>query len=274
MPAFRILNQAPQYLLLDGRVNSGGSLTFYETDLTTLKDTWSNEALSVLNSNPVVMDAAGRTLTDVWGDGEYGIVMKDAGGVVQWTRNNVRAGADMGLTIPALVNGAFLTNDGSNLQWQPITQVPDPAGLNNYALVSDGVSAVWQQQTTPSVPDPDIVVAVGGITAGVSTDTNKFYLMTGSGTASASGTKSTTASVTFTPPFSATPVYIGIQATGGGQTSAGSFVHPQPTSPSASGFTASFSTLTGGTSADGFPASNITSPVNFTWVAIGNRSVA
>jgi len=64
MSAFRILNQAPQYLP-SGKVNAGGSLAFYETDLTTLKDTWSDPDLIVLNSNPVELDAAGRSETNI-----------------------------------------------------------------------------------------------------------------------------------------------------------------------------------------------------------------
>lgn len=274
MPTFRILDQAPQFFLASGEVNAGGSLTFYETDLSTLKDTWSDQAKTTLNSNPVLLDAAGRSATDIWGDGEYGVVLKDALGVTIWTRNNVEIPGGTGTTIPALVSGQFLSNDGSILQWQPILQVPDPTGLNNYVLTSDGVGAVWQQQTDPTVPDPDIVVSTGGILAGVSTDTNKFYLETGSGTASASGSKTASVGITFATPFSATPVHIGIQCTGGGQTSAGSYVHPQVTAQSATGFTAGFSTLTGGTSADNQSPSNITSAINFTWVAIGNRTVS
>ncbi len=97
MPTFRLLNQAPQYLLADGSVNAGGSLHFYETDLTTPKDTWSDADLTVLNANPVTLNAQGRTVTDVFGDGEYGVVMKDALGAVIWTRNNVSNGVAAGL---------------------------------------------------------------------------------------------------------------------------------------------------------------------------------
>src|SRR5690606_33186699 len=101
--SFRILNQAPQYLLPDGRVNAGGSLTFYETDLSTPKGTWSDPELNTPNANPVELDAAGRSSTDIWGDGEYGVVMKDALGTPIWTRNNVRDVDNPGSAIPALV---------------------------------------------------------------------------------------------------------------------------------------------------------------------------
>src|SRR5690606_22439540 len=134
MSTFRILDQAPQYLLPDGKVNAGGSITFYETDLTTPKLTWSDPEQTTPNPNPLPLDAAGRTQYDVWGEGEYGAVMRDAAGVTIWTRNNVRVAGDANQEIPALVAGQFLTNDGSNLQWAPVREVPDPTGSNGQVL--------------------------------------------------------------------------------------------------------------------------------------------
>lgn len=204
MSSFRILNQAPQYLLPDGSLNAGGSLTFYETDLTTLKPTWSDEAMTVLNSNPVVMDASGRTLADVWGDGVYGVVMKDAAGDVIWTRNDVQQGGDPGATIPALQTGEFLTNDGSNLLWEPIRQVPDPAGHSGQVLYSDGSLSYWA--ALPAVvdpPDPDIAVTSTSFQAGISSDNTKFFVLTGTGTAPNTGTKSTNQTINFATPFDA-----------------------------------------------------------------------
>lgn len=202
MASFRILNQAPQYLLADGSVNAGGSLTFYETDLTTPKDTWSDEAMTTLNSNPVVMDAAGRTLTDVWGDGEYGVVMKDADDVVIWTRNNVKQSGDAGAAIPALQDGEFLTNDGSVLSWQPIIQVPDPTGHSGQVLYSDGAIPYWAAlPVTPDPPEPDIVVTDTSFQAGTSDDNTKFFTLSGTGTGPNTGTKQSSVAIAFPTSF-------------------------------------------------------------------------
>lgn len=280
MPTFRILNQAPQYLLPDGRVNAGGKLYFYETDLSTPQSTWADQSKSTLNANPVIMDAAGRTSTDVWGDGEYGVVMTDADDVEIWTRNNVELPGGGGTTIPALSSGKYLTNDGSNLSWQDITNqlIPNPSGLNNYVLASDGTAVpFWKQQTDPVdpvVPDPDIVVGTGVLTAGISTDTNKFYMVSGTGTVAPSGGLSGSATVTFATPFSAAPVYIGIQYVSGGPGNSGVYPKSRVSSPSAAGFTASFSSATGGSSADGRSGNNFSSTLTFTYVAIGNRTIA
>jgi hypothetical protein len=50
-----------------GIVGSGYKLFFFETGTTTLKSTYSDEDLTVVNSNPIVLNAAGRPDTDVWG---------------------------------------------------------------------------------------------------------------------------------------------------------------------------------------------------------------
>ena len=219
MAAFRILNQAPQYFLPDGRVNDGGSLTFYETDLTTLKDTWSDEALTTLNDNPVQFDAAGRTLTDVWGDGEYGIEMRDALGTVIWTRNNVQAGGDASQTIPALESGRFLRNDGTTMFWDDILQVPDPTDLANYQLESDGTGIpVWVQKAEPEPPaESDIDNTSTYIRL------NTYLRQWGTGTApSAASAKTSSVNITFPKAFSGTPYHASVTITeSGGSTPSG-----------------------------------------------------
>lgn len=274
MSSFRILNQAPQYLLADGTVNAGGKLQFFETDLSTPKDTWSDEAMTTLNSNPVVMDAAGRSLTDIWGDGEYGVKMMDADDVVIWTRNNVKASNAEPLAIPALQDGEFLTNNGSVLQWQTIIQVPDPTGHADDILYSDGTLAYWgAPPAEPDIPDPDIVVDSESFRAGVSSDNTKFFMLTGTGSAPSTGTKSTTVSVPFDPTFDALWNVI-ITPTVSSATPSGAI----PTL-SVTGWTpgnASSSVTVNFNIPDDDSTSNwkFNSAVTFAWTAIGTREVA
>lgn len=268
--SFRILDQAPQYLLPSGKVNAGGRLYFYETDLSTPKPTWSDEALTVLNTNPVLMDGAGRTVTDVWGDGEYGVVMADSAGVTIWTRNNVRSDATAGTQIPALQSGYFLTNDGSVLQWQQIVLIPDLTGTNGNILYSDGALPYWAPPPViPVAPDPEIVVGTASFRAGISTDETKFLIKTGAGSCPASGSTGTNGSVVFDAPFGALwQVYL--QAKGGGVTSGGHLPILSVTAQSATGFsvTANVNVLSGG------GQSNIINAVQFSWLAIGTVEVA
>lgn len=242
MAAYRILNQAPQYLLASGKVNAGGSLTFYETDLTTLKNTWSDPDKSTLNSNPVTLDAAGRTTTDVWGDGEYGVVMKDALGATQWTRNNVQPGDGTAATaLPTLGEGQFISSDGTTLIAVDIIQVPDPTGETGNILYSDGVLPYWAAPPAePTIPDPDIVITTTpnkSLRLGVSDDTTKKLDQYGSDTVSPSGTKTVTKSVTFPTPFAAAPWFIDIEPTSGAATASGAFPTHSITSRSTTGYT-------------------------------------
>lgn len=216
MASFRILNQAPQYLLADGSVNAGGKLYFYETDLTTPKNTWSDEAMTTLNSNPVIMDAAGRTLTDVWGDGEYGVEMTTSLDVVIWTRNNVKASGDPGTEIPALVDGEFLTNNGSVLLWDAIRQVADPTGHAGEYYTTDGTLSFWQALVIPEVP-------TGGVELPTST-TIKIgdrMIQWGSEVMSITGTHTTSKAVVFGTPFTSAPTPLGLTNMTGGITPLG-----------------------------------------------------
>lgn len=272
--SFRILNQAPQYLLPSGKVNAGGRLYFYETDLSTPKDTWSDEALTVLNTNPVLMDAAGRTVTDVLGDGEYGVVMTDAAGVTIWTRNNVRSDAGAGTQIPPLLNGQFLTNDGSVLQWQQIVLLPDLTGTNANILWSDGALPYWAPPpATPEIPDPDIVITTTpnkSVRLGVSDDTTKYLAQFGSDTVAPSGTKTVTKSIVFDAPFSAAPWFIDIEVTSGPATTSGAWPTKATTSRSTTGFTVTFNIPDDDSNA----IWQISNTIEFNWKAEGTVVVA
>lgn len=266
MASFRILNNAPQYLLADGRVNAGGKLYFFETDLSSPKDTWSDEAMTTLNSNPVVMDAAGRTLTDVWGDGEYGVEMTDADDVVIWTRNNVRASNAEDVTIPVLDADKFLSNNGTILQWRTVLQVPDPVGHADDILFSDGTIPFWGP--APEAPELDIVIDNSPITIqiGDGSDETKGLIQAGTDTAPANpGGNNTTKAVTFNTEYSATPV---VQVMPTSRSQPGGPVVAELTAVSATGFTVSFDVAEGQV-ADQF----IVNPVPFGWTAVGTKEV-
>lgn len=55
---------------------AGGSVTFYVPNSNTLKNTWQDSTQSTLNSNPVILDAAGEAI--IYGVGSYRQVVKDS----------------------------------------------------------------------------------------------------------------------------------------------------------------------------------------------------
>lgn len=259
---FRILNAAPQYLLPDGRVNAGGSLAFYETDLSTPKGTWSDPDKTTPNTNPVLLDAAGRSVTDIWGDGAYGVVMRDAAGVAIWTRNNVRDVDNPGAVIPELISGQFLSNDGSVLAWQPILQVPDPTGSDGYILSSDGVNPIWIPQPEPPVPpEPDWDIGDSYFKLG------DYFEQWGTGSAAATGTDRTSAAISFPHAFDTAPHFVAITVTSTNITGH-SLVAIAVTNSSGGGCTVTFD------NADRHyqGSSKIVNPVPFQWKAWGKRT--
>lgn len=76
-----ILLNSPQLQFLDanGHPYAGGSLTTYIANTSTLKTTWSDEAGTIANTNPIILDMRGACV--VWGDGAYRVVLTDADGV-------------------------------------------------------------------------------------------------------------------------------------------------------------------------------------------------
>ena len=68
----------------NGHPYAGGTLELLVPGTATLKDTWSEPSGTILNTNPIVLDAAGRCI--VYGDGKYRSILKDAAGNLIWDK--------------------------------------------------------------------------------------------------------------------------------------------------------------------------------------------
>jgi hypothetical protein len=85
MPA--ILQPAEfQAIDADGHPYAGGTLATYVPGTSTPKSTWQDEGLTALNTNPVVLNSAGRAI--LWGDGLYRTVLRDAAGNLIWDQES------------------------------------------------------------------------------------------------------------------------------------------------------------------------------------------
>jgi hypothetical protein len=71
-----------QFVDANGAPYAGGTLASYITGTSTPKATWLDPDQFGLNTNPIVLDAAGRCLC--WGDGDYRLVLSDAAGNLIW----------------------------------------------------------------------------------------------------------------------------------------------------------------------------------------------
>ena len=71
-----------QFSDADGHPYAGGSLTTFVPGTSTPKQTWLDPGQAALNTNPIILDAAGRCL--IWGDGDYRLILRDAAGNLIW----------------------------------------------------------------------------------------------------------------------------------------------------------------------------------------------
>jgi hypothetical protein len=266
MAGYRLLGQFYQSFLDDGTVNAGGKIWTYETDLTTLKTTYSDHDLTIPNTNPVMLTADGRLASDMWGDGLYGAELMDSANVILETQNYIQSGADPGFEIPALIAGAYLTNDGSLLQWDTDVTgllLPDMTGEAGNILYTDGTIPYWAPPPeVPTPEDPTIVITANSIKI-TDPDGNIILEQWGNDEATPSNTKVTSKAVIYPIPYSVAPIPQ-ITTTCGYINQANS-VQPtvSVTNNSTTGFTVQFSTQTG----EGNSDNNIVSPATFGWFA-------
>ena len=71
-----------QFSDANGIPYAGGSVTTFIPGTGTPKDTWADPDQAFLNSNPLILDGAGRCT--MWGDGEIRLVLKDSAGNLIW----------------------------------------------------------------------------------------------------------------------------------------------------------------------------------------------
>lgn len=74
-----------------GHPLAGARAEHYESGTSTPLDTYSDDALSIDNANPVVADSAGRFGDIFLKDQDYKVVLKSSAGVTIWTADPVRA---------------------------------------------------------------------------------------------------------------------------------------------------------------------------------------
>ena len=66
----------------DGHPYAGGSIATYVPGTTTPKQSWLDPGQAALNTNPIILDAAGRCI--LYGDGDYRLILRDAVGNLIW----------------------------------------------------------------------------------------------------------------------------------------------------------------------------------------------
>lgn len=100
----------------NGNNLSGGKVFAYAAGTSTPLDTYSDQAGTIPNTNPVVLNARGEA-TIFWGSSAYKVVLKDASDVEIWTQDNLQASTGVAdLASTSATKGAALVGfDGGTL---------------------------------------------------------------------------------------------------------------------------------------------------------------
>lgn len=148
---------------LDGNGDplSNGQVFMYVVGTTTFKDTWQDAAQTTANTNPIILDSAGRAI--IYGVGSYRQVVRDANGALVWDQDTgagglgqpagivyaedygLRQGGSDAQAIQAAVNFAAQQPDGATVYLGPgpisftaSDQVIWPSYANGVNLKGDG----------------------------------------------------------------------------------------------------------------------------------------
>lgn len=273
MPAaFRLYSKLDTQWGDAGQLLSGGSLKFYTAGTTTPQHVYGEKALTTDNGVTVTLDASGRPSVDVWGSGSYFVELYDSDGVKQGEKDDVEVSGGVTQTIPVPNTGEFLTGDGTTFSVIDITGqlLPDQTGHANDILGTDGTTASWIAK--PS----DGAAGTANITVTASSvkwdgGGTKVMEQFGTSTATNANTRTCSKSITFGTAFTATPVVSIVPTFSAAPTTGGNvYPHWDVTAVSTTGFTVTFSTYTGGTSADSSNSNSVISAdVPFAWTARG-----
>lgn len=160
-------NAQTQFTDSNGTPLAGGSVYFYVPGTTTPKTTWQDSALSVPNTNPVTLNAAGRA--QIWGSGLYREIVYDSTGAIVWDQ------VTSALSLTNLSGVTISNSTINNSTWQNGTiagatitsstlfdNASAFAATENYAnatLASASVATVLGSVGTPNTTtDPAVVV--------------------------------------------------------------------------------------------------------------------
>ena len=148
-----------------------GTLTVYLAGTTTPTDTWQDQALTTLNTNPVVLDSRGECVLWLDSTKSYKFVLKNAGGVIQWTQDNI-TGADSLLRVNLAASGGsalvgYLPAGTGAVATTVQAELRNVIHTTGYSTVQAAVNAAISQnkalKIVGSVVTAELLIAAGNL---------------------------------------------------------------------------------------------------------------
>lgn len=167
----------------DGAPLAGGKVYSYEAGTSTPKDTYTDSTGMVANTNPIILDSAGRAA--VWlGDGGYKFILKDSSDVTIKTVDNIGGTSNTAFagTVNDLTENTSITNvyknsalicDGTfTLSLLPVSE----AGEGFYFIVkNNGTGVITIDPNLSETVDDGATITIGsGASAVIVCDSNKW----------------------------------------------------------------------------------------------------
>ena len=140
-----ILFTLPRVFVIDGAgvPRAGAKMFFYEANTLTAQDTYSDDALTVPNTNPVVADSAGHFGAIYLANTPYRVILKDANDVQIWDQDDYNA------PLLGLFGSSVLTKNG------------------NYTVSTDDKGSLIRFTATATAALPAVADAGNGFTLAI-----------------------------------------------------------------------------------------------------------
>lgn len=167
MTASILPNAVTQFIDGNGKPLAGGSVYFYIPNTSTFKNTYQDSAQTILNTNPVVLDANGEAI--IWGSGTYRQVVYDVNSNLVWDRitQDPNASITGNMTDDLFVAGTDFTPGVTT----SLTLTSGPGSLSNLWVFFDGV---FQDDTGLTLSGSTTLIFNAPIPIGVSLVTVKI----------------------------------------------------------------------------------------------------
>jgi len=177
-------NAMNQFIDANGAPYASGRVYFYSPGTTTPKNTWQDAGGTTLNTNPILLDAAGRAI--IYGIGSYREVLQDSLGNVVWDQLtqglnplSFSTAGTAGGTANALTlsSSTFTLTDGQTIEFTAPATNTGPATLEVIPNASTPLSITKMTLTGPAVLSGGEIVAGTQYLATYSSSANTFQLV-------------------------------------------------------------------------------------------------
>ena len=196
-----------QFIDADGHPYAGGTLETYITGTTTPKTTWVDPEQAALNTNPIVLDAAGRCLC--WGDGEYRLILRDSAGNLVWDQpatTIVSAAMAPVVAAPTIADAVHMLGIDDLIAAEAAARAAADASEQAARIAADNALTDITDELRTDL-DAEIaraLAAEAALQSQIDGTAGTPLLLSGFGNTDASGLST----VTFTTPFSVAPAVV------------------------------------------------------------------